>query len=90
MEGIKNYTEDIVELILNSVLDEYKDICKCDYCKRDIAAIALNSLPTYYGSTKKGEVIAKSHLLSSQMEIDVIAAITKGVEKVSRDVRHDK
>lgn len=88
MEGIKNYTEEIVESMMNTVLEQYGDICKCDCCRRDIAAIALNNLPTYYASTEKGQVIVKTHLLSMQMETNVITAITKAVEKVSKHVRH--
>lgn len=88
MEGIKNYTEDIVELMLDTVLEQYEGICKCDCCRRDVVAIALNNLPTHYGSTEKGEVIVKTQLLSRQIEADVITALTKAVEKVSKHVRH--
>ena len=55
---LKNYME---EIVLQSMDDILKDInmCKCDICKMDIAAKALNDLPPQYVVTKKGEVYSK-------------------------------
>ena len=89
MTGIKNCTEEVVEQMLDLVLEKYPNICQCEKCRSDIAAIALNHLPVYYVSTDKGKLIVKSRLLESQIKIDVIAAITQAVEMVAKDVRHN-
>ena len=41
-----NYMEEIVSSYLDKVLKypEYASICKCDYCRDDIKAMALNNL----------------------------------------------
>ena len=33
---VKNYMEDIVDLILPSVIKGYKDVCSCSECLEDI------------------------------------------------------
>lgn len=85
---IKNYME---EIVLNSVDDVLKDInmCKCETCRMDIVAKALNNLPPQYIVTKKGEVYSKINNLKTQFEVDVISEITKAAVLVKRNPRHD-
>lgn len=85
---IKNYMEEIVFTTIDDVL---KDIimCKCDRCRMDIAAKALNDLPPQYVVTEKGEVYSKIKNLKVQFEVDVISAITKAAVIVKRNPRHD-
>ena len=90
MDGIKNYTEDVVENMLDLVLDQYPDICKCDQCKRDIVALALNKLPTNYASTDKGKVFVKLKLLHHQLETDINTALAQAVSVGSKNVHHEK
>jgi len=85
---IKNYME---EIVFNSMDEILKDInmCKCEICRSDIAAKALNDLPPQYVATKKGEVYSKINNLKMQFEVDVIAAITKAAVLVKRNPRHN-
>jgi competence protein ComFB len=85
---IKNYME---EIVFSSIYEVLKDInmCKCEICKSDIAAKALNDLLPQYVATKKGEVYSKINNLKMQFEVDVIAAITKAAVLVKRNPRHD-
>jgi len=88
MLSMKNYME---EIVLNAMDDILKDInmCKCEKCRLDIAAKALNDLPPQYVVSEKGEVYSKIKSLKTQFEVDVIAAITKAAILVKRNPMHD-
>ncbi len=85
---VKNFMEDIVFHCMDEILKDI-NMCKCDICRMDIAAKALNDLPPQYFVTKKGEVYSKINNLKTQFEVDVIAAITKAAVIVKRYPRHD-
>jgi len=85
---IKNYMEDCVSDMLDSVLDEIHS-CKCERCRYDITAIALNSLPPKYVVTKRGQLYTKLNALQQQFDVDIIAAITKAAVIVNRNPHHD-
>ncbi|MFO7295729.1 MAG: late competence development ComFB family protein [Clostridia bacterium] len=85
----KNYMEDVVFHHLDGIL-KHTDCCKCQRCRMDIAAYALNQLPSKYVVTRKGEVYSKLLELQQQFETDVIIAIIKAVEVVKKNPRHDE
>ncbi|MFS8500785.1 MAG: late competence development ComFB family protein [Caldicoprobacter sp.] len=85
----KNYMEDVVFHHLDDILSD-TDCCKCQRCRMDIAAYALNQLPSKYVVTRKGEVYSKLLELQQQFETDVIIAIIKAVEVVKKNPRHDE
>ncbi|MDF2984613.1 MAG: Late competence development protein ComFB [Eubacterium sp.] len=87
MITIKNYMEEVVLNLMEGVLDDI-NMCKCELCVMDIAAIALNDLPPKYIATEKGELYSKVNSLRNQFEVDVIAAITKAAVLVKRAPRH--
>jgi len=87
MAQIKNYME---EIVFNQMKEILKDInvCTCEKCLLDIAAIALNDLPPKYIVTKKGELYSKINSLEQQFEVDVVSAVTKAAVIVKRKPRH--
>lgn len=85
----KNCMEKIVEDNLDKVLRQYTNCCTCDKCKQDIMSLALNNLPPRYVSSYKGDVYMRVHEMESQHEIEVIKAIARAVEIVSKNPRHD-
>ncbi|HHY22777.1 MAG TPA: late competence development ComFB family protein [Clostridiaceae bacterium] len=85
---IKNYMEKLVFSMLNDVIGDI-DVCSCDKCMLDIAALALNKLPPKYVVTEKGELYSKTNILKRQFEVDILTAITKAAEKVNENPRHD-
>lgn len=87
MPKLKNYMEEIVFNQMKDVLADI-NVCKCEKCKMDIAAIALNDLPTKYIVTEKGELYSKINILMQQFEVDVVSAITKAAILVKRNPRH--
>jgi len=88
MTQIKNYMEEIVFSLMKEVLADI-NVCSCEKCKMDIAAIALNDLPPKYIVSDKGELYSKVNSLKQQFEVDVISAVTKAAVMVKRNPRHD-
>lgn len=88
MAQIKNYMEVIVFNLMSEVLPDI-NVCRCEKCRLDIAAIALDDLPPKYIVTEKGELYTKIDALQQQFEVDVISAITKAAVLVKRNPRHD-
>ena len=84
---IKNYMEELVFYTIRE-LSKKMDMCKCEKCILDIAALALNELPPKYFVTEKGEVFSKIDTLKQQLEIDITSSVTKAIEKVSSNPKH--
>lgn len=82
-----NYMEIIVFQLLDEVLAK-KDICKCERCQLDIAAIALNNLPHKYVVSSKGKAYAKTDILNEQLRTDVTVEILKAIDVVSKKPNH--
>ena len=85
---VKNYMEDIVDLLLPSIIKDYKDLCICRECMDDIKAITLNHLKPYYVATERGEVYTKVNELVVQFRADVIKEAIIAIENVSKNTRH--
>lgn len=86
-EFIKNYMEDCVLDALGEILHGM-NVCDCDKCRMDVAAVALNSLPPKYVVTRKGQLYTKLSVLQQQFDVDIISAITKAAVIVSKKPRH--
>jgi len=88
MYKLKNYTEDMVEASLDEILQKDNEVCRCEKCRMDIKALALNSLPSRYVVTEIGEVLKKAENFYRQSEVDIMAAILDAVEKVKEKPQH--
>lgn len=88
MAQIKNYMEEAVFMIMKEILEDI-NVCTCEKCILDIAAIALNDLPPKYIVSEKGELYSKIDFLRQQFDVDIIAAITKAAVLVKRRPRHE-
>ncbi|SCG83300.1 hypothetical protein DW1_1730 [Proteiniborus sp. DW1] len=86
---LHNYMEDAVSKNIDRILDRYKNVCKCNKCKLDITAIALNNLPPRYTVTEKGKLFTKVRELEPQYEVDIIREITKAIKIVSTQPHHE-
>lgn len=84
----KNYMEEAVEYTMEEILARRDDICKCDRCKMDIKALALNHLPPKYVVTDKGYAYTKVNELVSQFKADVTVAVTNAMKVVRNNPRH--
>lgn len=87
---LKNLIEDEVMYTINKLLSERKDMCTCDKCKLDIAAIALNVIPPRYVVTEIGELYGKVNNMSYQFDVDVIGEVTKAINIVKNAPHHNE
>lgn len=83
MEGLINLME---ETVLNKIgqLWQGTQYCKCDQCRLDIAAYALNRLPAQYVQSLKGKVLYQFESSQIQRDIEVTVAVGQGIEIVGK------
>lgn len=87
---LHNLMEIEVKHTLNHLIHTTNSMnCTCDQCKLDVAAIALNSLPSKYIVTEKGLLYSKAANLNQQFETDIITSLTKAIKQVNDSPRHD-
>jgi competence protein ComFB len=80
--------EEVVFNQMKNVLSDIK-MCKCDKCRLDVAAIALNELPPKYVVTERGVLFSKIDALKQQFEIGVTAAIIRAALIVRKSPWHE-
>ncbi len=85
---VKNYMETLVYDALDGILDKM-DMCKCEKCKLDVIAIALNALPPKYVATENGMFYTKLQLLQEQFNVNVFTAIANAAVIVKGIPRHE-
>lgn len=85
---VTNFMEVCVVEFMDDVLKSYPDICKCDKCRSDIAALALNHLPPKYTTSDIGNLYSKASILDNQYRTDVFSAIVSSIECVKKNPRH--
>ncbi|MFH1577806.1 MAG: late competence development ComFB family protein [Candidatus Omnitrophota bacterium] len=85
---IYNYMEDIVKDILDDIIVQKQDICKCAKCKLDTIAWSLNRLPSKYIVSDKGRVYAKLKQQEMQFRADVVRELAKAIALIKRHPRH--
>lgn len=85
---IANYTEIIVKERLDEILKGVDGACRCEECKSDVAAIALNHLTPHYYSTDKGFLFSKLKAVEVQDLTDIIAEVTAAAKVVKSHPRH--
>lgn len=89
MYTLKNFSEIEVNILLGEVLNRYDNICKCEKCKLDIKALALNSLTAKYIVSEQGEIYTRAlSEINIQQTINVITSIIKAIEIVSENPKH--
>ncbi len=88
MKKIVNCMEIIVKECLDKLLEDSNG-CKCDKCRNDMMAIALNNLKPLYVTTEIGEVMTKVKTMDQQNETTVVVEVTKAINKVHKSPKHD-
>jgi len=84
---LHNLMESTVKELINDLMAK-ENMCTCEQCRLDVAALALNNLPTRYVVSPKGASYARADLLELQKYVDVIGAITKAIRLVKEHPRH--
>ncbi|MFY9428902.1 MAG: late competence development ComFB family protein [bacterium] len=88
MAELKNQMEELVLEAIDEYLRDRSEICDCEKCRLDMAALALNELPPRYAVTERGKVFAKISQLECQFETDILMAVIRAVEKVGNNPRY--
>lgn len=88
MHVLRNQMETIVRQHLAELLPQM-EVCTCEKCQLDIQALVLNSLPSHYVVTEKGEMMTSIDQTLPQNQADLYAAITKACVLVGSNPQHD-
>jgi len=80
MEGLVNMMEETVLKKIDK-LWETTDGCKCQKCKLDIAAYALNRLPPRYVHSLQGKLIHRFNASTTQSDAEITSCVYQAVKK---------
>ena len=83
MTGLINLME---ETVLNKIdqLLPGTDYCKCEHCRMEMAAYALNRLPAQYVQSMKGKVLYRFASNQVEKDIEVTVAVSKAIQVVGQ------
>lgn len=80
--NVINVMEEVVKDRLEALLKD-TDCCKCDTCKGDMLAMALNTLKPKYVNSHKGELFSKIDVTKYQNSVEIDVAVAKAITTVS-------
>jgi len=84
---LRNFNEEAVNLFLERCFED-ADVCHCDICRMDVAAIMLNSLKPKYVVTDKGALFAQLDDFDPQFKIDLMTSLSQAAQIVKNSPRH--
>jgi competence protein ComFB len=89
-ELLRNEAENLVLSELGKQLETYKgEICTCNDCVVDMAAIALNSVKPLYHFSILGNLYASQALSDDAYGRSLQEAVAAAIEKVRQNPSHD-
>lgn len=83
-----NVMEDVVFQKIDEVLERF-NCCKCEVCRQDIIAIALNNLPPKYVAATEQKMTTKIQMTMVKAASDANAALVKAAIVVRNNPRHE-
>ena len=86
---LRNYMEEVVDGTLDEIMSYRDDVCKCERCRMDTKALALNHLPPKYVVTDMGYIYTKINELESQFKADITVAVTNAIKIIRKNPRHE-
>jgi len=89
MAKLTNYTEKLVKEEMKNVVQSRTDICHCRTCQLDIMTYALNKLPPHYVASEGGHIHTMVNMSTSQLKVQVIAALVNAIDAVAKHPRHN-
>lgn len=87
--AVVNIMEKIMSERINALI-ENMDCCKCELCKQDMLAYALNSVEPKYVNSAAGELFGRIDSTKLQNSVDIDIAAAKAIAAVSASPRHNK
>ena len=87
---LKNEAEVLViREIEQQLKNGYEDMCRCNECIVDIAAIALNTVKPLYRFSLLGGLYASQAMTEKSYADSVKQAVTQAIRKVKKNPAHD-
>ncbi|MDR2740951.1 MAG: late competence development ComFB family protein [Treponema sp.] len=89
-ELLKNEAEKLVLAELDQQLEAFEEeICTCNECVVDMAAMALNAVKPYYRFSLLGTLYAAQAMGEDSYALSVKEAVSNAIEKVRKNPSHD-
>ncbi|MDR2901033.1 MAG: late competence development ComFB family protein [Treponema sp.] len=89
-ELLVNEAETLVLNELDKQLEAYNgDVCMCDECLLDMAAMAMNSVTPLYRVSLLGSIYASQAMNEESYAQSVRDAVAQSIEKVRKNPSHD-
>jgi len=89
-ELLKNEAEQLVLLELEKQLEAYTgELCRCNDCVVDMAAIALNTVKPLYRFSLLGTLYTAQAMSETDYADSVRQAVSTAIEKVKQNPSHD-
>ncbi|MDR0374578.1 MAG: late competence development ComFB family protein [Treponema sp.] len=91
LENLKNEAERLVFDEINMQVESFPEgeICTCNECVIDIAAIALNAVKPFYRHSLLGTLYALEALnIDEEYAENIRTAVTQAIEKVRNNPSH--
>ena len=89
-ELLKNEAENMVLHELEQQLEnEPEEVCRCNECVVDMAAIALNSVKPLYRFSLLGTLYAAQAMNEQSYADSIQEAVARAIEKVKANPAHD-
>ena len=89
MDQLVNLMEETVQNKITQ-LWEHTDYCKCDNCRFDVAAFALNRLPAKYVHSTAGAVIHRFESSTTQTDAEITAVVFQAIQRIGEKCHHEK
>jgi competence protein ComFB len=90
LELLRNEAEQLVLQELEKQLETHEaDLCRCNDCIVDMAAMALNSIKPLYRFSLLGTLYAAQAMSEQSYAESVRKAVTMAIDKVSANPAHD-
>lgn len=87
MYNLKNFMEDVVAKLTDKYMKD-TEMCRCEKCRLDVMALALNELPPVYIVTRRGEMFAEIDSTYQQNKVDAEIAVLKAIDMVKNCPKH--
>ncbi len=84
MEGLTNLMEETVLRKIDQLWPN-TNYCKCNKCRLDIAAYALNRLPAKYVQSFEGAMLHKFETSTMQTDIEITAVVFKAIQLIGEE-----
>lgn len=85
-----NLMEEVVNNKIKKFMKKEVEMCLCEKCRLDIAAIALNNLPPNYIVTVKGKLFERVNQMNYQFDADVTKEVVKAMQIVANAPKHEE